>query len=264
MAEEIDPYQLRDESDYLPDNPFSTAAAGEPVGSGETILCTSCGHDMQAEAVLCVNCGYDYRTGQRVHTVQESAAPTGTDARRTHVEVNPKAHQPHNLGLLINTDWGEPKSAYDRATAKQAGLVLYRRRWVTKEERTELKRQYVAYSAIRQMACLCFLGGIITAVFLFSERPPFIIAGPGFGLSALCCVMWIVLVLVVGVNLWRFRLWARTLLVWMLVVDLIFGVVAALAVPAVWQWPAMRVGSLLIVGSMLYWGRYKDEIFYAE
>ena len=180
---------------------------------------------------------------------------------------NPRAYQPERTDLLINTRWGEPKDQYSKAEAKALGRVKWSGRWVTPDERRQLQRQKAAYQTIRQMSGLCFLGAIITAAFLFTQRPPLLIVGPGIGFSMIYGILWVVLVTIAGVGLWQFKVGARTLVTVMLVFDMLLGLWACSAAqnaPALAAWPISRVLGLLLVGGCLYWGKYQRMIFATE
>lgn len=62
-----------------------------------------------------------------------------------------KPYQPHRKEFLINTDWGTDKDAVSKEEAKKRGLVVFKGRWVTKDEKKQLKDEYLAYYGIRMI-----------------------------------------------------------------------------------------------------------------
>ena len=49
----------------------------------------------------------------------------------------------------------------DKETAKLKGLVNWKKRWVSTEERKQLKKEYNSYMGIRTVYVLCFIGAVI-------------------------------------------------------------------------------------------------------
>ena len=127
--------------------------------------------------------------------------------------------QPDHPQLLINTDWGLDAESVDRAAAKERGLVKWKRRWVSRAKRKQLRREHYAYSAIRSVAALSMFGGFVTACQILAE------GGIGWRIYAVVAGG---MIFVSGVQLLSYRAWARWLLLGTLSVDfslLVVGVV---------------------------------------
>jgi len=60
-----------------------------------------------------------------------------------------KKYQPGRPDLLINTDWGIPRDGLTKEEAKSKTLLLFHDRWVTREEKKQLKDEQSAYVSIR-------------------------------------------------------------------------------------------------------------------
>jgi hypothetical protein len=65
-----------------------------------------------------------------------------------------KKYQPERPDLLINTDWGIPKEQLSTEDAKSKGMKLFHKRWVTKEERKQLREEYNTYHTVRGIGYL--------------------------------------------------------------------------------------------------------------
>lgn len=216
--------------------------------------CANCANPLPADAVICANCGYDVRVGRCWSTGLGESAPTDdgsallAESPSARPVGGPNAYQPHRLEFLINTDYGVRRDSYDARTAKAKGLVLFKRRWVTHSQYKQLRKENSAYKSIRQLAVLCFLGAIWTAIWLITERPPLLLCGPGIGISAAWGIIWIAGVTFAGFRLWRFEKSGRTVLVSLLLLDLLWGLIASAVVRDLWLWPLNRVVGLLITG----------------
>jgi hypothetical protein len=68
--------------------------------------------------------------------------------------VTIKAYQPQRTDLLINTTWGIAQEQLADSEAQTRGLKLIQDRWVSPEERQQLKDQAGAYRSLRALACL--------------------------------------------------------------------------------------------------------------
>src|SRR5512143_1480347 len=97
-----------------------------------------------------------------------------------------KPLQPSHTQLLINTAWGLDAAAIDKAAAKARGLVKWKGRWVTREERKQLKAEHYAYSGIRAVGVLGLLGGLATAATIFG---PTSLLGKAWGLVAAATIL---------------------------------------------------------------------------
>ncbi|MEE9910521.1 MAG: hypothetical protein K4571_02255 [Deltaproteobacteria bacterium] len=60
-----------------------------------------------------------------------------------------KKYQPERTDLLINTDWGIPRDQLPAEEARTRGLIFFHDRWVTREERKQLKDEQGAYISVR-------------------------------------------------------------------------------------------------------------------
>jgi hypothetical protein len=65
-----------------------------------------------------------------------------------------KKYQPERTDLLINTDWGIPRDGLSPGEAQKNKLLLFQGRWVTKEEKKQLKDERNAYASIRVIGYL--------------------------------------------------------------------------------------------------------------
>ena len=65
-----------------------------------------------------------------------------------------KAYQPQRTDLLINTVWGIPREQMAESEAQARGLTLLQGRWVSPEERRQLKEEASAYRSLRSLAGL--------------------------------------------------------------------------------------------------------------
>ncbi len=65
-----------------------------------------------------------------------------------------KKYQPERTDLLINTDWGIPRDGLSSGEAQEKKLLLFQGRWVTKEEKKQLKDERNAYASIRVIGYL--------------------------------------------------------------------------------------------------------------
>ncbi len=65
-----------------------------------------------------------------------------------------KKYQPARTDFLINNDWGIPSDQLSKEAAKSRGLKLFHKRWVTKEEKRQLKEEYVTYHSVTIVAYL--------------------------------------------------------------------------------------------------------------
>lgn len=121
-----------------------------------------------------------------------------------------KPYQPDRKEFLINTEWGLPKDAVRKDEAKSRGLVTFKGRWVTKEERKRLNDEYRAYYSIRQVAWLHICISILILALAILYIPAvkkglydveLLYIGFIVGLAGLPC----------GIGLLKYRRWARNL-----------------------------------------------------
>ena len=113
-----------------------------------------------------------------------------------------KKYQPARTDLLINTDWGIVRDQLTAEEARTQGMILFHDRWVTREDRKQLKDEQGAYISIR----------IIGYLLLFICIPVLInirsIAEGGMTHVALA-VVYAFVASVAGSGLIRYARWAR-------------------------------------------------------
>lgn len=80
-----------------------------------------------------------------------------------------KKYQPERTDFLINTEWGIAKEDLSADEAQHRGLVLFKERWVSADERKELKRQRLTYRGIRVAAFLLVLAAGAEALLLLAN-----------------------------------------------------------------------------------------------
>ena len=113
-----------------------------------------------------------------------------------------KKYQPERTDLLINTDWGIARDSLGMEEARERNLLLFYERWVTKEEKMQLKDERNAYASIR----------VIGYLVLFVSVPVFVnirlIAEGGISAVALA-VIYALVSAVTGSGLIRYARYAR-------------------------------------------------------
>ena len=72
-----------------------------------------------------------------------------------------KKYQPGRNDLLINTDWGISHDALTAEEARNRSLLLFHDRWVTAEEKKQIKDEYLAYRSIRITGILLLFVGVL-------------------------------------------------------------------------------------------------------
>lgn len=109
-----------------------------------------------------------------------------------------KKYQPERTDFLINTDWGMPSDRLSAEEAKSRGKKLFHGRWVTKEERRQLREEHSTYQSIQ------IIGGLLIVLTL----PLWIHIGKicegGFGKTFLAVIFGAAM-LATGIGLIRFR-----------------------------------------------------------
>jgi len=139
-----------------------------------------------------------------------------------------KPYQPHRKEFLINTDWGTAKDAVSKEEAKNSGLVIFKGRWVTKEERTVLKDEYHAYYSIRQLAWLliCLSALILALIVLY--LPAAARSADGINEAIAPYIFFFIAGsagLISGIGLLKYRRWARNLAAFVLLIPFPFGLI---------------------------------------
>lgn len=119
-----------------------------------------------------------------------------------------KKYQPERTDFLINTDWGIPQENLSKKEAQESGKKLFQKRWVTREEKKQLKEEYTAYSSIRSTGILLILGSGLLLINLF-----FLLKSPTSGkmIWAFLELVFAGVLLAAGVGLFRFSPWGRNI-----------------------------------------------------
>ena len=119
-----------------------------------------------------------------------------------------KKYQPERTDFLINTDWGIPQENLSKKEAQSSGKKLFQKRWVTREEKKQLKEEYTAYSSIRSTGILLILGSGLLLINLF-----FLLKSPTSGkmIWAFLELVFAGVLLAAGVGLFRFAPWGRNI-----------------------------------------------------
>ena len=113
-----------------------------------------------------------------------------------------KHYQPGRADLLINTDWGIPLDGLTKEEARAKNLLLFQKRFVTKEEKKQLKDEQSAYVSIRIIGYLLLF---ICVPVLINIRS---IAEGGIS-TVVFAVLYAFAASVTGSGLIRYALWAR-------------------------------------------------------
>ncbi|MBI5252240.1 MAG: PEGA domain-containing protein [Desulfomonile tiedjei] len=112
----------------------------------------------------------------------------------------PSVYQPERKDVFCNTNWGIARDDIPKDEAKHKKLVLFKNRWVTKQERYLLRKQLSTYRLIRAVALALYLPGLITLSFWISAMPDYI----GYAGGSVSFVA----IIFTGTRLWRFERWA--------------------------------------------------------
>ncbi|PKN20866.1 MAG: hypothetical protein CVU71_03555 [Deltaproteobacteria bacterium HGW-Deltaproteobacteria-6] len=113
-----------------------------------------------------------------------------------------KKYQPERTDLLINTDWGIPRDGMTEEEARSKKMRLFHNRWVTNEEKKQLKDERNAYAAIRVIG---FALLFICVLVLINIR---LIAADGIT-TVVVAVLYAFAATVTGSGVIRYALWAR-------------------------------------------------------
>ncbi len=157
-----------------------------------------------------------------------------------------KPYQSHRKEFLINTDWGVAKDAIPKDEGKKRGLVIFKGRWVTKEEKKLLKDEYLAYYGIRMLGkfliyfSLLFI--VIMGLMLFAATSgrdgiskDVTLVGVFYGITFVAGI-------ISGIWLLKYRRWARNAATCVIVALSIFPLFLA---PDKATFPKIFVGGLL-------------------
>ncbi|TSA44526.1 MAG: hypothetical protein D4R56_07045 [Deltaproteobacteria bacterium] len=128
-----------------------------------------------------------------------------------------KKFQPDRKDIFINTDWGIPEDRIPKEKAKNQDLLLFKKRWVTKEEKKILGKQYIAYISIRMISVSHIIsigtGMIVAALVPLNNDTKFVLLFCG------------VIGFVASIGLWHFKQWGRWL------ATLFWGTIGLLSFP---------------------------------
>ena len=115
-----------------------------------------------------------------------------------------KAYQPQRTDLLINTTWGIAQEQLADSEAQTRGLKLVQDRWVSPEERQQLKDQAGAYRSLRALACLLLVIAFLSIFWTIS-------AVKNSGLPGLLVIIPGAASLAGGIGLLRYASWGRNI-----------------------------------------------------
>jgi hypothetical protein len=118
--------------------------------------------------------------------------------------MNINAYQPQRTDLLINTAWGVPLEQMTASEAHARGLTLLQGRWVSPEERRQLKDEANAYRSLRSLAGLLL---VIAFLSIFWTNA----AVRNFGSPGLFVLIPGAASLAGGIGLLRYARWGRNL-----------------------------------------------------
>ncbi|MBN2688416.1 MAG: hypothetical protein JXR85_09620 [Deltaproteobacteria bacterium] len=112
-----------------------------------------------------------------------------------------KIYQPDRKDILINTEWGIPQDHLSKDEARQKNLKLFSGRWVTGEERKQLKEQRDVYISIRAIAIILMIMPLLLSGYIVGSQPDIKnqILPAVFGISSF----------IGGIGLLRYRRWGR-------------------------------------------------------
>ena len=117
-----------------------------------------------------------------------------------------KKFQPEKPDFLINTDWGIPKEQLSAEDAKSRGMKLFRKRWVIKEEKKQLREEYSTYHSIRIIGYLL----IVLSFVVFINIANILKGGI---LSSFFTILYGLVMLTGGIGLIKYRRFARNIAV---------------------------------------------------
>lgn len=115
-----------------------------------------------------------------------------------------KKYQPGRTDFLINTDWGIHRNGMSEKKAKSKNMTLFCDRWVTKQEKKQLRNEYHSYLTVRILGC----------VLISFSMPIFLSIGEILKvgmLSAFFTILYGVVLAAAGIGLFRFAKYAHKL-----------------------------------------------------
>lgn len=113
-----------------------------------------------------------------------------------------KKYQPGRTDLLINNDWGIPYDGLTKEVAQSRNMLLFHDRWVTKEEKKQLREEQSTYQSI------LIIGYLLICITLYIIINIGIVFQSGI-VSVSIAVTYGIAVLVAGIGLIKFRRFAR-------------------------------------------------------
>ncbi len=116
-----------------------------------------------------------------------------------------KRYQPTRTDLLINTDWGTPREQLSKEEAVGRRMKLLCGRWVTREEKKQLREEYSTYHSIRIIGYLLIILTLVIFPINIGE-----ISRGGIIPAALATIYGLVM-LVAGAGLIKFKRFARNI-----------------------------------------------------
>lgn len=117
-----------------------------------------------------------------------------------------KKYQPGRTDLLINTDWGIPHDGLTKEDAQSKNMLLFHNRWVTKEEKKQLKEEHSTYQSI------FIIGYLLLCITLYIIINIVNIFQTGIVSASITIISGIVM-LAAGIGLIKFRRLARNIAV---------------------------------------------------
>lgn len=117
-----------------------------------------------------------------------------------------KKFQPARPDFLVNTEWGVPKEQLLTEDAKSRGMALFRGRWVTIEEKKQIRDEYHAYRSINVVGYVL----IVLSVVVFINIVDILKGGI---LSSFFTILYGLVMLTGGIGLIKYRRFARNLAV---------------------------------------------------
>lgn len=116
-----------------------------------------------------------------------------------------KVYQPNRKDLLINTDWGVPKDDITAQEAEERNLVLFKKKWVTTDEKKILKKQINTYKHIRGTVYLFIFVACVSMIIAFVVPSEFLVKfGGQVGLFINAVIH-----IFTAIGLWHYKGWAR-------------------------------------------------------
>lgn len=132
-------------------------------------------------------------------------------------EVQIKKYQPDRQDILWNTEWGILQNDLEESEAVSQGLVLYRGRWITKDEKKTLTSELWSYKVVKVVGTLMFVTGWLALAGLLVAFVRIAVGGGAAAVQALTAgissLPFAVFFIVCGRALKRFKRWAWVLTV---------------------------------------------------